>query len=98
MVTVYRVGGGVSAPSIVSARPPDYTDEASRAHKQGKVVLSLIVDPTGRARNLRVVSPLGYGLDDKAIEAVRQWRFQPGIKDGKPVYVQLNIEVEFNQN
>jgi len=96
-VAVYRVGGGVSAPSIVSARQPDYTDEASRVHKEGKVVLSLIVDTAGRARNLRVVSPLGYGLDEKAIQAVQQWRFQPGLKDGKPVNVQLNIEVEFHQ-
>jgi len=96
-IAVYRVGGGVSAPSIVSARQPDYTDEASRVHKEGKVVLSLIVDTAGRARNLRVVSPLGYGLDEKAIQAVQQWRFQPGMKDGKPVNVQLNIEVEFRQ-
>jgi len=96
-LAVYRVGGGVSAPSIVSARQPDYTDEASRVHKEGKVVLSLIVDTAGRARNLRVVSPLGYGLDEKAIQAVQQWRFQPGMKDGKPVNVQLNIEVEFRQ-
>jgi TonB family protein len=44
-----------------------------------------------------VVTPLGYGLDEKAIEAVKQWRFQPGTKDGKPVNVQLNIEVEFRQ-
>ena len=94
---MYRVGGGVSAPSIVSARQPDYTDEASRVHKEGKVVISLIVDTAGRARNLRVVSPLGYGLDEKAIQAVQQWRFQPGMKDGKPVNVQLNIEVEFRQ-
>lgn len=97
LVAVYRVGGGVSAPSILSAPQPDYTDEARRARKEGNVVLSLVVDTTGRARNLRVVSPLGFGLDEKAIEAVKQWRFQPGLKDGKPVNVQLNIEVEFRQ-
>jgi len=60
-------------------------------------VLSLVVDTAGRARNLRVVSPLGFGLDEKAIEAVQHWRFQPGLKDGKPVNVQMNIEVEFRQ-
>ena len=76
---------------------PDYTDEARRARKEGTVVLSLIVDPSGHARNLKVVSPLGYGLDEKAIEAAKQWRFQPGMKDGKPVYVRIDIDVEFRQ-
>jgi periplasmic protein TonB len=57
----------------------------------------VVVDTIGHARILGVVSPLGYGLDEKAIEAVKQWRFQPGTKDGKPVDVQLNIEVEFRQ-
>jgi len=97
VVAVYRVGGGVSAPSIISAPSPDYTDEARRARKEGNCVLSLVVDTAGRARNLRVVSPLGFGLDEKAIEAVQHWRFQPGLKDGKPVNVQMNIEVEFRQ-
>jgi TonB family protein len=94
---VYHVGAGVSAPSILSAPQPDYTDDASRARKQGNCVLSLIVDATGRARNIRVVTPLGFGLDEKAIEAVQRWRFQPGSKDGKPVNVQINVEVEFRQ-
>lgn len=76
---------------------PDYTDEVSHARKEGKVVLSAVVDTTGHARVLRVVTPLGYGLNEKAMEAVKQWRFQPGMKDGKPVNVQLNIEVEFRQ-
>ena len=97
MGQIYHVGAGVSAPSIVSARQPDYTDEANRARKEGKVVLSLVVDTTGHAQNLRVVTPLGYGLDEKAIEAVKQWRFQPGMKDGKPVNVQINVEVEFHE-
>jgi TonB family protein len=94
---IYHVGAGVSAPSIISARQPDYTDEANRARKEGKVVLSVVVDTAGHAQNLRIVTPLGYGLDEKAVEAVRQWRFQPGMKDGKPVNVQINVEVEFHE-
>ena len=96
-VTVYHVGGSVSAPSIISSSQPDYTEEARRVRKEGNVVLSLIVDTSGHARNVRVIRPLGFGLDEKAIEAVNQWRFQPSMKDGKPVNVQINIEVEFRQ-
>jgi serine/threonine-protein kinase len=95
--SIYFVGNGVLPPTIISAPQPSYTDEASRARKEGKVVLSAVIDTTGHAQNLRVVTALGYGLDEKAIEAVKRWRFQPGTKDGKPVNVQLNIEVEFRQ-
>jgi len=62
---------------------------------QGNVVLSLIVDPTGNVRQTRVARSLGMGLDEKAIDAVERWRFAPGMKDGRPVAVQVNVEVTF---
>jgi periplasmic protein TonB len=93
---VYRVGGGISAPTAVSSPDPDYTEEARRAKKQGTCVLWLIVDSAGHPRDIRVQRGLGFGLDAKAIEAVRQWRFQPALKDGKPVDVQISVEVEFH--
>lgn len=93
---VYRVGGGISAPTALSSPDPDYTEEARRAKKQGTCVLWLIVDSTGRPRDLRVVRGLGFGLDAKALEAVKNWRFQPALKDGKPVDVQISVEVEFH--
>jgi TonB family protein len=93
---VYKVGGGISAPQAISAPDPDYTEEARRAKKQGTCVLWLIVDSAGQPRDIKVVRGLGLGLDAKALEAVRQWRFQPALKDGKPVDVQISVEVEFH--
>lgn len=93
---VYKVGGGISAPQAISSPDPDYTEEARRAKKQGTCVLWLIVDAAGRPRDIKVVRGLGLGLDAKALEAVRQWRFQPALKDGKPVDVEISVEVEFH--
>lgn len=93
---VYRVGGGISAPTAISAPDPDYTEEARRAKKQGTCVLWLIVDSTGHPRDIKVQRGLGFGLDQKAIDAVRQWRFNPALKDGRPVDVQISVEVEFH--
>lgn len=93
---VYKVGGGISAPTAVSAPDPDYTEEARRAKKQGTCVLWLIVDSTGRPRDIRVVRGLGFGLDAKAIDAVKQWRFQPALKDGTPVDVQISVNIDFH--
>ncbi len=93
---VYKVGGGISAPQAISSPDPDYTEEARRAKKQGTCVLWLIVNAAGRPRDIKVVRGLGLGLDAKALEAVRQWRFQPALKDGKPVDVQISVEVEFH--
>jgi periplasmic protein TonB len=93
---IYKVGGGISAPQAISAPDPDYTEEARRAKKQGTCVLWLIVDAAGHPRDIKVVRGLGLGLDAKALEAVQQWRFQPALKDGKPVDVQISVEVEFH--
>jgi protein TonB len=91
----YRIGGGVSAPTVLSKVEPEYSEEARKAKWQGTVVLSLIVDEQGRPQNLKVLRSLGLGLDQKAIEAVEKWRFRPGMKDGKPVPVMATIEVNF---
>jgi TonB family protein len=93
---VYKVGGGISAPTAISAPDPDYTEEARRAKKQGTCILWLIVDSTGHPRDIRVIRGLGFGLDSKAVEAVNHWKFQPALKDGRPVDVQISVEVEFH--
>lgn len=93
---VYHVGGGISAPKAISAPDPEYTEEARRAKAQGTCVLWLIVDAAGHPRDIRVARGLGYGLDAKAVEAVKQWRFAPSLKDGKPVDVQISVEVAFH--
>jgi TonB family protein len=92
---VYRIGGGVSAPGVLSKVEPEYSEEARKAKWQGTVVVSVIVDEVGRPRNVRVLRSLGLGLDQKAVEAVSQWKFKPGLKDGKPVPVFATIEVNF---
>ena len=92
---VFRVGGGVSAPRPIFAPDPEYSEEARKAKYQGTCVLWLIVGSDGKTRDIRVMQTLGLGLDEKAIEAVKQWRFEPAMKDGKPVAVQVNVEVTF---
>jgi TonB family protein len=91
----FRVGGGVSAPTLLYKVEPEYSEEARKAKYQGTVILYIEVDPAGKARNVRVVRSLGLGLDEKAIEAVNKWKFRPGYKDGKPVTVAATIEVNF---
>lgn len=92
---VFRPGGGVSPPVPIYRVEPEYTEEARKAKYQGTVVLYAVVDPDGVVRNIRVMSRLGLGLDEKAVEAVRQWKFKPGMKDGRPVPVAAAIEVTF---
>lgn len=91
----YRIGGGVSAPQLVFKVEPEYSEEARKAKFQGTVVLYVVVDEKGQPKDLKVVRPLGLGLDQKAIEAVQKWRFKPGLKDGRPVSVSAQIEVNF---
>ena len=91
----FKVGGGVSAPKAIYAPDPEYSEEARKAKYQGTCVLWLVVGPDGRARDIRVARTLGLGLDEKAMEAVKTWKFEPAMKDGKPVAVQINVEVTF---
>jgi TonB family protein len=93
---VYRAGmGGVTMPKVVFKLEPEFSDEARRAKHQGVVRLIAVVGVDGMAREIRVVGSLGMGLDEKAVEAVQQWRFLPGTKNGKPVAVMAAIEVSF---
>jgi periplasmic protein TonB len=91
-----QVGGRVSAPVVIHSVEAEFSDEARRAKYQGVCVISLIVDAQGNPQNIRVQRPLGMGLDEKAIEAIRQYKFKPAMKDGKtPVPVMISIEVDF---
>lgn len=92
---VFKVGGGVSAPVLLFKKEPEYSEEARKAKYQGTVVLYVEVNSDGKAINMRVLRSLGLGLDEKAMEAVRLWKFKPGFKDGKPVTVAATIEVNF---
>jgi periplasmic protein TonB len=92
----FRVGGGVTPPTVLSRVEPQYSEEARKARYQGTVVLEAIVKRDGTVDILRVVRSLGFGLDENAIQALKQWRFKPGMRNGIPVDVALNIEVNFN--
>jgi protein TonB len=92
---VFRVGSGVSAPRAIFAPDPEYSDEARKAKYQGTVILWVIIDAEGRPREIKVARSLGMGLDEKALQAVRNWRFEPALKDNQPVAVQVNIEINF---
>jgi len=92
---IFHVGGGVSAPRAIYSPDPEYSEEARKVKHQGTVVLALVVAPDGRPRDIHVINSLGMGLDEKAIEAVSHWKFEPAMKDGKPVSVAISVEVEF---
>ena len=91
----YLPGNGVKAPRAIYSPEPDYSDEARHARLQGVVTLLAVIGPDGRARQVQVARSLGLGLDEKATAAVRTWRFEPGLKDGHPVAVEIFIEVDF---
>ena len=83
------------APSIVNKVEPAYSEEARRAKMQGTVTILLVVDPSGHAVNMRVLRELGAGLDEKAMEAINQWRWKPGTRDGKAVATEARVDVSF---
>jgi TonB family protein len=93
---VFKVGGGVTPPTVIQRIEPQYSEEARKARYQGTVVLEAIVRKDGTCDILRIVRSLGFGLDENAIQALKQWRFRPGMRNGVPVDVALNIEVNFN--
>ena len=92
---IYHPGGGVSAPQVIYAPDPEFSDEARRAKYQGICVVALIVDAQGNPQNVHIVRPLGMGLDEKAVEAVKQYKFKPAMFQGHPVPVEVNVEVNF---
>jgi protein TonB len=90
-----RIGGGVSAPVPVFMPDPEFSEEARKAKLSGNVLVYLWVDQEGRPTHVRVVRGIGMGLDERAVAAVRQYRFRPARKDGRPVTVEMNVEVNF---
>ena len=82
-------------PQLLWKIEPEYSEEARKARFQGSVMLALEVDSEGHPRNIRVVRSLGLGLDERAVEAVSQWRFKPGALNGRPVNAPVSVEVSF---
>jgi len=90
-----RIGGGVSQPELTYKVDPEFSEEARKAKFMGIVLVNLIVDANGNPQNVHVLRGVGMGLDEKAVEAVKQYRFKPAREGGKPVAVELNVEVNF---
>ena len=88
-------GGSVTAPTLLSKTEPEYSEDARKARVQGTVVLRIEVNTLGQAQNVSVRQSLGMGLDDRAMEAVRKWKFNPGKVNGKPAVVVAYVEVNF---
>ena len=93
---IFRVGAGVSPPRVIYQPEPEFSEEARKAKFQGICTLALVVGVDGRPSQIRVQSSLGMGLDEKAIEAVKNWKFEPAMKDGHPVPVAIAVEVDFH--
>ncbi len=102
----YHVGDGVSAPKLIFAPDPEFTDKARRKKLDGTVVMSLTVDAAGKAQDVRVsrslaegvskkLRPIALGLDDCAVKAVKEYRFEPAEFQGKPVPVEIAVEVNY---
>jgi protein TonB len=92
---VYRIGGDVSAPVVKYRMDAQYTDLARAQRVTGSVVLRAIVRVHGGLTDIKVVQGLGAGLDEKAVQAAKLWRFVPGEKGGEPVPVEITLEFPF---
>lgn len=93
--TPYRVGGAVTRPELISKTTPVYTELARRARVTGVVILEALIDEAGDVTNLRVLKGLPMGLDQAAVEAVKNWKFEPATLEGKPVKVYYSLVVNF---
>jgi protein TonB len=91
----YRPGSGITAPAIVREVKPDYTEEGRRRALEGDVVLEIVVRSDGSVGNVKLLQGLGAGLDQRAVDAVRQWRFSPARRYGTPVDVIVEVAMEF---
>jgi len=90
-----KIGGGVSMPQVIHSVEPEFSEEARKAKFQGEVTVELIVDTSGVPQNVHVLRGVGMGLDERAVEAAKQYRFKPAMENGKPVPVILDIAVNF---
>ncbi len=90
-----RIGGGVSQPQLIYSVEPEFSEEARKAKVAGNVMVNLWVGTDGRPSHVHVIQGVGMGLNEKAVEAVKQYRFKPAMENGKPVLVELNVEVVF---
>lgn len=92
---VYKIGPGITHPKVIHRVEPQYTPEAKDSKTEGTVILGVEISAEGQARNITVKKGIDAGLDQNGVDAVKQWRFAPATKDGKPVAVFATIEINF---
>src|ERR1700722_2981748 len=92
---IAHAGGAVKAPVLIYSVDPEFTEDARKKHFRGNVLVYLWVDENGNPTHVMVTKGVGMGLDEKAVKAVRQYKFKPATQDGKPVTVDLYIDVNF---
>jgi len=92
---IYRVGGNVKPPQIIKHREPKYSDLARRLGYEGVTVLQLTLTEAGTPENIKIIKPAGFGLDENAVQAVKDWTFKPSTREGRPVRVVVNVEVNY---
>lgn len=93
---VYEPGGDVKRPKLIHYVEPEFSPKSKEAFVEGTVKISTVVTPDGLPTNYKVVSGLNAEEDRTAVEALKQWRFQPGTKGGQPVSVRVTVEIEFH--
>ena len=93
---VYETEPGLRRPELVERTEPDYAEEARIAQHQGTVQVEVVVDADGVPRNAKVLQILGLGLDEKALDAVKNWRFRPAKIDGKKVPCRVVLAIDFS--
>ena len=93
---VYEPGKDVKAPKLIHYVEPQFSPSSKEAFVEGTVKISVIVTTDGIPTNLKIVNGLNTQEDQTAIEALKQWRFQPGTKAGQPVKVKVTVEVDFH--
>ena len=91
-----RMGNGMTPPRVISQTEPEFSDAARRMRYQGTVVMGLVVSKTGEPQDIRIQTPIGFGLDQKAVESVAGWKFKPATRNGEPVDMPIAIEVNFH--
>ena len=92
----FHPGKGISPPKVLQQSDPEFSEAARRSKFQGTVTLAVVVDTSGNATDIRILHPVGSGLDAQAVRAVRTWKFRPGAKDGQIVQVEVAVETDFH--
>lgn len=93
---VYELGAGITRPKLIHYVEPSFSTKGKEAFVEGTVAVSIVVNTRGVPDALQIVKGLNAEEDRSALEALKQWRFEPGTKDKKPVKVRLRVEVSFH--